>query len=55
VAYRVTTRGLDPSSPAGAQQLYSRLKHAAQVYLETHTLREAAARGIDLPLQLAVK
>jgi hypothetical protein len=26
-----------------------------QVYLETHTLREAAARGIDVPVQLASK
>lgn len=94
VAYRVTTQGLDPSQPAGAQELYSRLEHAAQVvcthgmrvglkpeadenacyqralaqairsaklplltrvYLETHTLREAAARGIEVPLTLAAK
>jgi UrcA family protein len=26
-----------------------------QVYLETHTLREAAAHGIDVPVQLASK
>ena len=26
-----------------------------QVYLETHTLREAAARGIDVPVQVAAK
>ena len=26
-----------------------------QVYLETHTPREAAAHGIDLPVQLASK
>ncbi len=26
-----------------------------QVYLETHTLREAAARGIDVPVQMAAK
>jgi UrcA family protein len=26
-----------------------------QVYLETHTLREAAARGIDVPAQMAAK
>ncbi len=93
-AYRVTTQGLDPNHPAGAHELYSRLKHAAevvcthgmrvdlkpvanedacyqkalgdairsaklplltQVYLETHTPREAAAHGIDLPVQLASK
>src|ERR1700730_1943251 len=27
----------------------------SQVYLETHTLREAAARGIDVPVQVAAK
>jgi UrcA family protein len=26
-----------------------------QLYLETHTLREAAARGIDVPVQMAAK
>ena len=26
-----------------------------QVYLETHTLQEAAARGIDVPVQMAAK
>jgi UrcA family protein len=26
-----------------------------QIYLETHTLREAAARGIDVPVQVAAK
>jgi UrcA family protein len=26
-----------------------------QVYLETHTLRQAAARGIDVPAQMAAK
>jgi UrcA family protein len=26
-----------------------------QIYLETHTLREAAARGIDVPVQLVSK
>jgi UrcA family protein len=26
-----------------------------QVYLETHTLREAAAHGIDVPMQVAAK
>jgi UrcA family protein len=94
VAYQVSTQGLDLNKPSGARELYSRLKHAAdvvcthgmrvdlappsdqqacyeqalgqavryikrplltQVYLETHTLREAAARGIDVPVQLASK
>jgi UrcA family protein len=26
-----------------------------EIYLETHTLREAAARGIDVPVQVAAK
>jgi hypothetical protein len=26
-----------------------------QVYLASHTLQEAAARGIDVPIQVAVK
>jgi UrcA family protein len=94
VAYQVSTQGLDLNKPSGARELYSRLKHAAdvvcthgmrvdlappsdpkacyeqalgqgvrfvkrplltQVYLETHTLREAAARGIDVPVQWASK
>jgi UrcA family protein len=94
VAYQVDTQGLDLNKPAGARELYSRLKHAAdvvcthgmridlappsdpkacyeqalgqavrlvkrplltQIYLETHTLGEAAARGIDVPVQLASK
>jgi UrcA family protein len=94
VAYRVSTQGLDLSQPAGAQELYSRLKHAAQVvcthgmrvdlkpvtdenacyekalgdairsvnlplltqvYLVTHTLPQAAARGIKVPVQVAAK
>jgi UrcA family protein len=94
VAIQVSTQGLDLSQPAGAQKLYSRLQHAAQVvcthgmrvdlvpsrdpqgcyekalgdavrsakvplltqaYLATHTLREAAARGIDVPVQIAAK
>ena len=38
VAYRVTTQGLDLSRPAGAHELYSRLKHAAQVVC-THGMR----------------
>lgn len=92
VAYRVTTKGLDLSQPAGAHELYSRLQHAAdvvcthgmrvdlapvpdqqacyekalgnavrsvnlplltQVYLETHTIREAAAHGIAGPWRIA--
>jgi len=94
VAYRVSTQGLDLSQPAGARELYIRLKHAAevvcthgnrvglapsadpqgcyekalgnavrstnmplitQVYLESHTLQQAAARGIDLPVMIASK
>jgi UrcA family protein len=94
VAYQVSTQGLDLNKPTGARELYSRLKHAAdvvcthgmrvdlappsdpqacyeqalgqavrfvkrplltQIYLETHTLREAAARGIDVTVQLASK
>jgi UrcA family protein len=94
IAYQVSTQGLDLSKPAEARELYSRLKHAAdvvcthgmridlappsdpracyeqalgqavlfvnrplltQIYLETHTLREATARGIDAPVQLASK
>src|ERR1700719_1582209 len=88
VAIHVSTQGLDLSQPAGAQQFYTRLQHAARVvcthgnqvglapspdpegcyekalqsanvplltrvFLETHTLREAAARGIDVPAQVA--
>ena len=94
VAIHVSTQGLDLSQPAGAQQFYTRLQHAArvvcthgnqvglapspdpegcyekalgdairsanvprltQVYLVTHTLREAAAHGIDVPAQIAAK
>jgi len=94
VAIQVSTRGLDLSQPAGALEIYTRLKHAAKVvcthgmrvdlqpspdpegcyekalgdairsakvplltqaYLATHTLREAAARGIDVPVQVAAK
>jgi UrcA family protein len=92
VAYQVSTQGLDLSQPAGAHELYSRLKHAAQVvcthgmrvdlkpvtdenacyekalghairsvnlplltqvYLATHTLKQAAALGIEVPVQVA--
>jgi UrcA family protein len=94
VAFQVSTRGLDPSQPAGAHALYTRLQDAAkvvcthgmrvdlqpspdpkgcyekalgdairsanlprltQVYLATHTFREAAARGIDVSALLAAK
>jgi UrcA family protein len=94
VAYKVSTQGLDLSQPAGAHELYNRLKHAAEVvcthgmrvdlepvadenacfeqalaaavrsanrrvltrvYLETHTLQQAAARGIDVPAHMAAK
>jgi UrcA family protein len=94
VALKVSTRGLDLETTAGAHELYSRLKNAAwiactranrvglapspnpeacsenalgeaiqsanirqltQIYLETHTLREASARGIGVPLQVAAR
>jgi UrcA family protein len=94
VSYRVSTQGLDLSQPAGARELYSRLRHAAdvvcthgmrldlkpaadpqacyekaladavrsvhmplvtQVYLATHTLQQAAAFGIDVPVMIASK
>jgi len=94
VAIHVSTQGLDLHHPAGAQQFYKRLQHAAdvacthgnrvdlkppsdpvgcyekalgeairsvnsplltQVYLETHTLRQAAAHGIEVPAQMAAK
>jgi UrcA family protein len=94
VEYRVNARGLDLSQPAGANELYSRLQHAAEVvcthgmrvdlvpladpkgcyeralgaavrtanskqvtkvYLATHTVQEAAARGIDVRVQIAAK
>jgi UrcA family protein len=94
VAIHVSTRGLDLHRPAGAQEFYGRLKHAADVacthgnrvdlkpssdpvrcyekalgeairtanlpllthaYLETHTLRQAAAYGIEASAQLAAK
>src|SRR3977135_646791 len=94
IAIHVSTQGLDLSQPAGAQEFYRRLRHAArvacthgnrgdlapapdpagcyekalgdairsanvplltQVYLVTHTLGEAAARGIEVPAQMARK
>lgn len=94
VVYGVSAQGLDLNTPSGARQMYSRLKHAAdvvcthgmrvdlappsdpkacyeqslaqavrsvkrpmltQVYLETHTVQEATARGIDVPVQLAAQ
>jgi UrcA family protein len=33
----------------------AKLPLLTQVYLETHTVREAAARGIDVPVQMAAK
>ncbi len=94
VARQVSTQGLDLSTPAGARELYSRLKSAAwivctranrvgleptpdpdvcsekalgeairsahmpllvQAYLETHSLRQATARGIDVAARVAAK
>jgi UrcA family protein len=94
VAIQVSTQGLDLSRPAGARELYTRIKHAAEVvcthgmrvdlapppdpqgcyekaladavrsvhrplltqaYLATHTLQQAAARGIEIPVQVAAK
>ena len=94
VDYRVNARGLDLNQPAGAQELYARLQHAAQVvcthgmrvdlvpsadpkacyeqalggavksahaklvtqvYLASHTIQEASARGIELPVRIATK
>jgi UrcA family protein len=94
VAIHVSGQGLDLRQPAGAEQLYRRLRHAARVacthgnqvglappanpegcyekaladavrsvnapllsqaYLATHTPREAAARGISVPAQMATK
>lgn len=94
VAIHVDTRGLDLRTPSGAQELYRRLEHAAnvactygnrvdlkpaanldacrdealggavssvnsplvtQLYLESHTLRQAAAHGIQIPKQVASK
>ena len=94
VALKVSTRGLDLETTAGAHELYSRLRNAAwiactganrlglapvrnpeacsekalggaiqsaniqqltQIYLETHTLREASARGIAIPLLVAAR
>jgi UrcA family protein len=97
VAMRVSTQGIDLSKPAGARELYRRLKNAAwivctranrvdlepspdpeacsekalgeailsahmplltQAFLETHSLGQAAAHGIDVPVapvQVAAK
>ncbi len=38
VAYQVSTQGLDLSQPAGAQEFYSRLRHAAEIVC-THGMR----------------
>jgi UrcA family protein len=94
VSYQVSAQGLDLNQPAGARELYRRLKRAAdivcthgmrvdleptadpqgcyekaladavrsarvsmvtQAYLATHTLQQAAERGIDVPVQIAAK
>jgi UrcA family protein len=55
--------GLEPSpNPEGCYEkaLGDAIRSAnvpllTQVYLATHTLREAAARGIDVPAQIAAK
>src|SRR5258708_2978831 len=96
-AIRVSTQGIDLGEPAGARELYRRLKNAAwivctranrvdlepspdpeacsekalgeailsahmplltQAYLKTHSLGQAAAHGIDVPVapvQVAAK
>jgi UrcA family protein len=90
----VSTAGLDLSQPAGAGELYGRLRQAARIvcgsgnrvglepladfescyeqalgnairsvnrpqltlaYLRTHTLRDAATRGIDVPTLVVAK
>jgi UrcA family protein len=94
VTLRVSTQGINLSNPAGARELYRRLRNAARivctganrvglepspdpracsekalgaaivsahmplltmVYLETHSLGQAAAQGIDAPVQVAAK
>jgi len=94
VAYQVSTQGLDVNKPAGARELYIRLKNAAwyvctrtnrvglepspdtdactekalgeairsahvpllvQAYLEKHSVAQAAAHGLVVPVQLAEK
>jgi UrcA family protein len=94
VSYQVSVQGLDLNQPAGAHELYRRLKRAAEIvcthgmrvdlaptpdpqgcyekaladavrsahkplvtqaYLATHVLQQAAARGIDVPVQVAAK
>jgi UrcA family protein len=51
-----------PSDPEGCYEKAlgdairsANVSRLTQVYLETHTLREAAARGIDVPVQVAAK
>ena len=46
VSYHVTTRGLDDNQPAGAYELYRRVKHAADVVC-THGLRVDLAPAPD--------
>ncbi len=94
VAIHVSTQGIDVKQPAGAQELYRRIQHAAyaactygdrvdlkpaddvdkcheealgnavrsvnaplltEVYLQTHTVQQAASYGIKVPRQLAAK
>ena len=46
VAIQVSTQGLDLSQPAGARELYTRLKHAAEVVC-THGNRVGLAPSAD--------
>jgi len=60
VSERVSSKGLDLNRPADAQKFYYRLQNAARVLctrgnLAHHTLREAAAHGIEVPAQVAAK
>ena len=94
VSYQVSAQGLDLNQPAGASELYTRIRRAAQIvcthgmrvdlapsadpqgcyekalgdavrsahvplvtdaYLATHTLQQAAASGIDVPVRVAAK
>jgi len=55
--------GLEPSSdPQGCREQAlanairtARMPLLTQIYLATHTIREAAAHGIDVPVQMAAK
>ena len=57
-----TLHGPGPSRPAtgyedalGQAVRFVKRPLLTQIYLQTHTLREAAARGIDVSVQLASK